>query len=69
MDNKVYITVGFVRIGLDPNDKDVVEQSEDEKVSLILYNLLQSEHVPAVLPSKAGDGLPAEAFAFDEDFY
>ena len=69
MSDKEGMTVGFVRIELDPNDKDVVEQSEDEKVSLSLYDLLQSEHVPAVLPSKAGDGLPAEAFAFDEDFY
>ena len=66
MDDKVDVTVGFVRVELDPNDEDVVEQGEDVEVPLVQHNLLQSEHVPPVFPSKAGDGFPAEAFAFDK---
>ena len=66
MDDKVDVTVGFVRVELDPNDEDVVEQGEDVEVSLVQHNLLQSEHVPPVFPSKACDGFPAEAFAFDK---
>ena len=66
MDDKVDMTVGFVRVELDPNDEDVVEQGEDVEVPLILHNLLQSEHVPPVFSTKAGNGFPAEAFASDK---
>ena len=66
MEDKVDVTAGFVRVELDPNDEDVVEQGEDVDVPFILHNLLQSEHVPTVFSSKAGDGFPAEAFPSDK---
>ena len=66
MDDKVDMTVGFVRVELNSNDKDIVEQGKDVEVSPIPNNLLQSEHVPPVFSTKAGDGFPAEAFASDK---